>query len=84
MPSAPTVAFADEDAVLVPAFAGQTLRSVTEICTQLGLVPAPIGSGVALEQSPEAGARVQRGSRVTLRFGRAGEVVPAALRGNAN
>src|SRR5271170_1422989 len=61
-PSAPTVAFSDEEAVVVPDFAGQTLRSVTETCTQMGLVPAPIGSGVALEQSPEAGERVQRGS----------------------
>ncbi|MGA8224579.1 MAG: penicillin-binding protein [Candidatus Acidiferrales bacterium] len=80
----PTVAFGDEDAVIVPDFAGQTLRNVTEMCSQLGLVPAPIGSGVALEQSPEAGARVQRGSRVTVRFGRAGEIVPAALRGDRN
>jgi len=83
-PSAPTVAFSDEEAVVVPDFAGQTLRSVTEMCTQLGLVPAPIGSGVALEQSPEAGERVQRGSRVTVRFGRAGKIVPAALRGDRN
>jgi membrane peptidoglycan carboxypeptidase len=82
--SAPTVAFGDEEAVVVPDFAGQTLRSVTETCTHLGLTPAPIGSGVALEQSPEPGERVQRGSRVTVRFGRAGEIVPAALRGDRN
>jgi cell division protein FtsI/penicillin-binding protein 2 len=82
--SAPTVAFGDEDAVVVPNFAGQTLRVVTESCTQLGLIPSLIGSGVALEQSPDAGARVQRGSRVTVRFGRAGEIVPAALRGDRN
>jgi cell division protein FtsI (penicillin-binding protein 3) len=81
---APTVAFGDEDAVVVPDFAGQTLRSVTELCTQLGLAPAPIGSGVAVEQSPEPGARVQRGSRVTVRFGRVGEIVPATLRGDRN
>jgi cell division protein FtsI/penicillin-binding protein 2 len=82
--AAPTVAFGDEDAVVVPDYSGQTVRRVTELCTQLGLVPAAIGSGVALEQSPEAGARVQRGSRVTIRFGRAGEIVPAALRGDKN
>ena len=82
--SAPTVAFGDEEAVVIPDFTGQTLRSVTETCTQLGLVPAAIGSGVALEQSPEAGAQVQRGTRVTVRFGRAGEIVPAALRGDRN
>jgi cell division protein FtsI (penicillin-binding protein 3) len=83
-PSAPTVAFGDVDAVEVPNFAGQTLRSVTEICMQLGLVPGPIGSGIALEQFPGAGARVQRGSRVTVRFGRVGEIVPASLRGEKN
>jgi stage V sporulation protein D (sporulation-specific penicillin-binding protein) len=82
--SAPTVAFGDEDAVVVPDFSGQGLRSVMEACTRLGLVPAPIGNGVAVEQFPDAGARVQRGSRVTVRFGRAGEIVPAALRGERN
>jgi cell division protein FtsI (penicillin-binding protein 3) len=82
--SAPTVAFGDEDAVVVPDFSGQGLRSVMEACTRLGLVPAPIGNGVAVEQFPEAGARVQRGSRATVRFGRAGEIVPTALRGERN
>jgi cell division protein FtsI (penicillin-binding protein 3) len=82
--SAPTVAFEDEDAVVVPDFSGQGLRSVMEACTSLGLAPAPIGSGVAVEQFPEARARVQRGTRVTVRFGRAGEIVPAALRGERN
>ena len=82
--SAPTVAFGDEDSVVVPDFSGQGLRSVMEACTSLGLVPAPIGSGVAVEQFPEAQARVQRGTRVTVRFGRAGEIVPAALRGEKN
>jgi cell division protein FtsI (penicillin-binding protein 3) len=82
--SAPTVAFGDEEAVVVPDFSGQGLRSVMEACTNLGLVPAPIGSGVAVEQVPAAGARVQRGTRVTVRFGRAGEIMPASLRGERN
>ena len=82
--SAPTVAFGDEDAVVVPDFSGQGLRSVMEACTSLGLVPAPIGSGVAVEQFPEARALVQRGTRVTVRFGRAGEIVPTASRGERN
>lgn len=82
--SAPTVAFGEEDAVVVPDFSGQGLRAVMEACTSLGLAPALIGSGVALEQFPEAGARVQRGSRLTVRFGRAGEVVPTSLRGQRN
>jgi cell division protein FtsI (penicillin-binding protein 3) len=67
---ATTVAFSDEDAVVVPDLAGQTVRGVTEECSRLGLVPSLIGSGVALEQSPEAGTRVARGSRLAVRFGR--------------
>ncbi len=67
---ATTVAVSDEDAVVVPDLAGQTVRGVTEQCSRLGLVPSLIGSGVALEQSPEAGTRLVRGSRVAVRFGR--------------
>jgi cell division protein FtsI (penicillin-binding protein 3) len=68
---APTIAFSEEDAVEVPDFSGQSVRGVTETCSRLGLIPSLLGSGVALEQSPEAGARVIRGSTVTVRFGRA-------------
>jgi len=82
--SAPTVAFGDEEAVVLPDFSGQGLRSVMEACTSLGLVPAPIGNGVAVEQVPDPGVRVPRGSRVTVRFGRAGEILPATLRGQRN
>src|SRR6202050_699992 len=64
---ATTVAVSDEDAVVVPDLAGQTVRGVTEQCSRLGLVPSLIGSGVALEQSPEAGTRMVRGSRVAVR-----------------
>jgi membrane peptidoglycan carboxypeptidase len=82
---ATTVAFTDGDAVIVPDLAGETVRGVTEDCSRLGLVPSLIGSGVALEQSPEAGSRVLHGSRVTVRFGRvAAEVSSAAARGNLN
>lgn len=82
--TAPTVAFDDEEAVVVPNLTGQTVRGVTEACSELGLVPSLIGSGVALEQSPDPGTRVLRGSRVTVRFGRAGELVPSASRGDGN
>jgi len=67
---ASTVAFSDEEAVVVPDLARQTVRGVTEECSRLGLAPSLIGSGVALEQSPEAGTRVARGSRLAVRFGR--------------
>jgi cell division protein FtsI (penicillin-binding protein 3) len=82
--AAPTVAFEEDEAVVVPNLAGQTIRGVTETCTRMGLVPSLIGSGVALEQSPEAGARVLRGSRLTVRFGRPGEAAPPAAGGDGN
>jgi cell division protein FtsI (penicillin-binding protein 3) len=78
--SGPTVAFDDEVAVEVPDLAGQTVRGVTEMCTRLGLVPSLIGNGVALEQSPDARTRVMRGSKVTVRFGRAVAEVRSASR----
>ncbi|HEV8384911.1 MAG TPA: penicillin-binding transpeptidase domain-containing protein [Candidatus Acidoferrales bacterium] len=68
---APTVALAEGEGVLVPRLAGLTVRSVTEQCLKLGLNPVLIGTGVALEQNPEAGASVRVGSRITVRFSRA-------------
>jgi cell division protein FtsI (penicillin-binding protein 3) len=70
---APTIAFGEQGAVVVPNILGQTVRGAIEMCSRSGLVPELIGSGLALEQSPEAGTRVLRGSRVTLRFGRGGD-----------
>jgi hypothetical protein len=81
---APTIAFGNQEAVVVPNLAGQTVRSVMEACSRIGLVPALIGSGVALEQSVEAGTQVARGTRLTVRFGRAGQLVPASVKGAGN
>jgi cell division protein FtsI (penicillin-binding protein 3) len=83
-PSAPTIAFGNQEAVTVPSLAGQTVRSVTEACSRLGLVPALVGSGVALEQSVEAGTQVARGTRLTVRFGKAGRLVSASVKGAGN
>src|SRR5579863_3306278 len=83
-PGAPTIAFGNQEAVVVPNLAGQTVRSVTEACSRIGLVPALIGSGVALEQSVEAGTQVMRGTRFTVRFGKAGRLVPASVKGAGN
>ncbi len=80
----PTVAFGDSNAIVVPNLAGQTVRGVTEECSRLGLMPSLIGSGVALEQFPAAGEQVLRGSRVTVRFGHPGEVVPVSAQGDGN
>ena len=80
--AAPTIAFSEEDAVEVPDVSGQTVRGVTETCSRLGLIPSLLGSGVALEQSPEPGTRVIRGSTLTVRFGRATtQVLPATRPG---
>jgi cell division protein FtsI (penicillin-binding protein 3) len=81
---APTIAFGDQEVVVVPQLTGQTVRSVTEACSRLGLVPSLIGSGVALEQSVEGGTQVLRGTRLTVRFGRAGQLVPASTKGVGN
>jgi cell division protein FtsI (penicillin-binding protein 3) len=76
---APTIVLSEEDSVDVPDLTGQTVRSVTESCSRLGLIPELLGSGVAVEQSPDPGTRVQRGSSVTVRFGRAAAALsPAA------
>jgi cell division protein FtsI/penicillin-binding protein 2 len=68
--AAPTVAFGSPDSVTVPDMSGQAVRGVTESCSHLGLVPSLIGNGIALQQFPEAGTTVLRGSSVTVRFGR--------------
>lgn len=72
------------DAVGVPNLAGLTVRGVTEACSRLGLVPSVIGDGIALQQFPEVGAQVPPGTRVTVKFGRPGEVLPAPAQGDEN
>ncbi|HEY4739807.1 MAG TPA: penicillin-binding protein [Candidatus Acidoferrales bacterium] len=81
-PDAPTVQIGGEVGVTVPSLSGQSVRDVTEACSKLGLTPVLVGNGIALEQTPEAGARVIRGSRIVVRFGRPGHVVSAASRGS--
>ena len=67
---APAVEFAEGEGILVPAFEGKGVREVTEECTKLGLNPVLIGTGIATEQSPGAGATIRRGSRITVQFTR--------------
>src|SRR5467141_2484834 len=66
-----TVALAEGARITVPKLKGKTVREVTEECFRLGLSPVLIGTGVALEQSPNAGQPTRRGGRVTVRFGNA-------------
>ncbi len=65
-----TVAVTEGGDIPVPNFAGKTMREVGEECLRLGLNPVLVGTGLAMEQAPESGLRVRRGSKVTVRFGR--------------
>jgi cell division protein FtsI (penicillin-binding protein 3) len=82
--SASPIAFSGEDVVAVPRLTGHSVRAVTEECSRLGLVPSLVGSGVALEQYPDAGARVLHGSQVMVRFGRPGMVLSKLSPGDQN
>jgi cell division protein FtsI (penicillin-binding protein 3) len=64
-----TVAVDEGGDIAVPDFTGKTMREVTETCLRLGLNPVLIGSRLASQQKPAAGAKVRRGTRVTVQFG---------------
>src|SRR6267154_1271290 len=68
---APEVAMAADEGgdISVPDFSGKTMREVTEMCLHLGLEPLLVGSNLATQQIPEAGAQVRRGAKVTVQFG---------------
>ena len=46
------------------------MRDVTQECLKMGLTPVLVGTGIATEQSPEPGAMIRRGSRITVQFAR--------------
>jgi cell division protein FtsI (penicillin-binding protein 3) len=60
----------EEGGIEVPSFIGKNLRVAIEAAQDAGLDLDAIGSGVAREQSPVAGAHVAAGSRITVHFGR--------------
>ncbi len=60
----------EEGGIVVPSFLGKNLRVAIEAAQDAGLDLDALGSGVAREQSPQAGAHVAVGSRITVRFGR--------------
>jgi beta-lactam-binding protein with PASTA domain len=70
--------------IAMPNLVGQSVRNVIEACSRLGLDPSLIGEGVVLQQFPDAGTQVQSGSRITVRFGRAAQLIPASSHGVAN
>jgi beta-lactam-binding protein with PASTA domain len=63
-----TVALDEGGDIAVPDFRGKTVREVTETCVRLGLDPIVIGSSLAQDQTPAAGAKVRRGAKITVRF----------------
>jgi cell division protein FtsI (penicillin-binding protein 3) len=82
-PAGPTVELAEGEGIPVPQLQGKTVREVTEKCMKLGLSPVLVGTGVAVEQTPEPGSTIRRGSRITVRFARDASIVSAAdRRGN--
>ena len=77
----PTVELAEGEGVPAPQLLGKTVRDVTQECLKMGLTPVLVGTGVATEQSPEAGAAIRRGSRITVQFARDAPLLAAAVRG---
>lgn len=67
--SAVTVAVEQGGEIEVPDFCGKTMREVTDIALRLGLDPVLVGSNLATEQSPAAGAKVRRRAKITVQFG---------------
>src|SRR5438445_811367 len=67
----PSVTVAEDEGgdIQVPDLSGKTMRDVTEICLRLGLEPVLVGSSLATNQAPAPGARVKRGTKVTVQFG---------------
>src|SRR5258706_7326027 len=73
LPTSGTVVLdVEEGGIEVPSFVGKNLRVAIEAAEEAGLDLDAVGSGVAREQSPLAGARVAAGSPSSGAFGRGG------------
>jgi cell division protein FtsI (penicillin-binding protein 3) len=71
LPSSGTVVLeVEQGGIVVPSFAGKSVRSAIELAEENGLDLEAVGSGLAREQSPVAGSHIPAGARVTVRFGR--------------
>ena len=60
----------EQGGIIVPSFVGKTVRSTIEQAESDGLEVDAVGSGIARDQSPPAGARVTAGATVVVRFAR--------------
>jgi cell division protein FtsI (penicillin-binding protein 3) len=71
LPSSGTVVLdVEQGGIVVPSFAGKSVRGAIELAEDSGLELDAVGNGQAREQSPVAGSHVATGSRVTVKFGR--------------
>jgi len=60
----------EQTGVIVPSFAGKSVRAAIELAEDVGLDLDAVGSGLAREQSLAPGTRVPSGAKVTVRFSR--------------
>ena len=74
--SSPAPVLPEGESVTLPPLVGKTVREVTEECSRLGLALVLVGMGVATGQAPRPGARVPRGSRITVHFVRSAAGLP--------
>src|SRR5580658_3442800 len=79
-----TVAVDQGGDIEVPDFSGKTMREVTDITLRLGLDPVLIGSSLATNQSPTAGAKVRHGAKIMVQFGTPAEKKSKPHSGNRN
>ena len=60
----------EQGGIVVPSFAGKSVRAAIELSESSGLDLQAVGSGIAREQSPAPGSHVAAGTTVTVRFER--------------
>jgi cell division protein FtsI (penicillin-binding protein 3) len=60
----------EQGGIVVPSFVGKSVRSAIEMAAGSGLDLDVVGSGLAQQQEPAAGAHVAAGSRVVVKFAR--------------
>lgn len=71
LPSGETVVLdVEQGGIVVPSFAGKSVRTAIELAQSSGLELDVLGSGLAQNQSPAAGSHVSSGARITVKFGR--------------
>jgi len=71
MPTSETVVLdVEQGGIVVPSFAGKSVRSAIELAESSGLDLEVVGSGLGRDQSPAPGSHVASGARIMVKFGR--------------